>query len=180
MKKFLTVTGICLGIGILILTLAMPVVSWMQQEVGINVSGDSITWNKVKDASQGDSLTDGIVVMGSYVYDSAASDWNRTRGDASGNMFIKIIGDVLASTMVTDQKSVTTTPALIVASNTDRQEIILQNIYTVDAYCGNTGVTISDGFLLKAGTTFVDNVFSGAYYCVVGSATTTVSYREID
>lgn len=85
-----------------------------------------------------------------------------------------------ASTITTNQVTVDTTSGgvLIKASNTSRKEILIQNIGSTDMFCGNTGVSATTGFKIAASATYIDDRFTGAYYCIVASGSTTAAYRE--
>lgn len=97
--------------------------------------------------------------------------------DLQGNIRTTTIG---SATIVTGQVTVDTTVGgvLVKAALNGRKELIIQNIGATDMYCGNTGVTITTGFKIAAGVSFVENRFNGAYYCIVGAGTTTAAYRE--
>ena len=73
---------------------------------------------------------------------------------------------------------------LLIAANTSRKSLLIQNIGSFAMFCGNTGVTTSGatgGEKIDIGANFLDDtaVFNGAVYCIGSGGTTTAAYREV-
>lgn len=78
----------------------------------------------------------------------------------------------------TGQTSVANTSTQIIAANTARAAVVISNPGTADVYIGNTGVTISTGHWLGAGTAITLPVTT-AVFGVVATGTQTVTYMEL-
>jgi len=76
---FIGITLIFFGFLISILSID-TVRSQIAQKVGITVAQSPIQWNDVKDAAQGDNLTNGILASGIYAFDGV--NWDRARATA--------------------------------------------------------------------------------------------------
>ena len=78
------------------------------------------------------------------------------------------------------QVSVTTSPTLIRATNTDRISIIVKNHGLEDVYIGFTDtVTTDTGFKLESGAAVSFDVYLGPIYAVASTGTQKVSYMEV-
>jgi len=66
--------------------------SQVMQVSGLAVAQSTILWNHLKDAAQGDDLTNGVGAMGMYGWDGA--NFDRIRVNASGAMQAEIVGAV--------------------------------------------------------------------------------------
>lgn len=77
--------------------------------------------------------------------------------------------------------SMSATQAQIVDENTDRKEVIFQNIGDEDVYLGAVGVTTGNYFLkLAAGDVFIDDRTTIAWYGICASGkTSTIKHFEI-
>ena len=116
------------------------------------------------------------------------SSWDRIRGDTTNGVDVDVTRvqgtvstqDTLGSTMTVGQVSVGTTATQVVASNTSRREVMIQNLdASNDIYCGpDNTVTTTSGFKIPAGAAFIDDKYNGAYFCIA-AATVTVAYREV-
>lgn len=73
-------------------------------------------------------------------------------------------------------------PTLLVAANPSRKTLAIQNQGAVTVYIGDSTVTTSGattGYALAAGTTFVDNASSSAWYAVPASSTAQIYCLEV-
>jgi len=104
------------------------------------------------------------------------------KGDSTWGLDVDITRPpALSSTLTTGQVAVDSTADQIVAANTNRREMVLQNIGGNDAYCGkDSTVSTTTGFWLPVNATFIDDKYNGAYWCITASGvSTTVAYREV-
>ena len=76
---------------------------------------------------------------------------------------------------------VTAGGTLLIAANTSRKSLMIQNIGSFAMFCGNTGLSATTGFKVDTGASFFDDtaVFNGAVYCIGSGGTTTAAYREV-
>lgn len=95
-------------------------------------------------------------------------------GDANGT-FEVIKG---SSSLATGQVTVGATSTLVAAARANRGRIRITMVGAADAFCGNTGVTVTTGDLLAGtkGTTMTIET-NAAVYCVTAT-TVVVSYME--
>ena len=152
----------------------------------LNDGGNSITVDdggttlSVDDG--GGSLTvDGTVTVQQTTHDNLNLNANIQVGNTDVSTTNPVPNKhVLGSTMNVGQVSVGTTATQIVAANTSRMEVMIQNLdATNDIYCGSDNtVTTTSGFKIPAGSAFIDDKYNGAYYCIAG-ATVSVAYREV-
>lgn len=102
---------------------------------------------------------------------------NRTIG--ANDVHEQVVQEAHATTIATNQVSVTTSSTLIVASRVGRRGLTIVNHGTTDVYIGVTGLTTSNGLLLVgvkgAGISLETEA---AIYGIVGTGTQTVSYLE--
>jgi hypothetical protein len=74
----------------------------------------------------------------------------------------------------------TTSAASVLAANSSRVVAIVQNVGSVDVYVGKDGtVTTSNGLLLSAGSTLVDDASTDAWYGITGSGTAALRIVEV-
>lgn len=158
----------------------------------------------VYDGTAWDKWT-GAVTIGSgsvTVVQPTAASLNATIGNASGASAVNIqdggnsitvdgtfyqatqpISIVPTTTMNHAQVSIPVTAGgtLLIAANTSRKSLLIQNIGAFAMFCGNTGLSATTGFKVDIGASFFDDtaVFNGAVYCIGSGGTTTAAYREV-
>jgi hypothetical protein len=98
-----------------------------------------------------------------------------------------MVGEVLVipakGTRVTTNVNVSGgSPTLLVAANPNRKTLVIQNQGSVTVFLGdaNVGTTGADtGFALFAGTAFVDNASTTAWYAVPASSNANINLLEV-
>ena len=85
-------------------------------------------------------------------------------------------GSVLAHGTI----SVAVTATLVVGANTDRTYVIVRNVATNDIYIGGSGVTTSNGYLLRPNDSLIIVLDTTAVYAVSGTASQDLRYMEVD
>jgi hypothetical protein len=88
------------------------------------------------------------------------------------------VNTAVSTTIATDQKTITSTATVIVASNSIRKSILIRNIGAVDIYIGTSAVTTATGFLLKANESIGLDRNTAAIYGRTASTSGTVAYIE--
>lgn len=88
------------------------------------------------------------------------------------------VNTAVSTAFSTDQKTITSTATLIVASNSIRKSILIRNIGAVDIYIGTSAVTTANGFLLKANESIGLDRNTAAIYGRTASTSGTVSILE--
>ncbi len=188
MKK-LRIAGVILVIIItsffLVLSISPTIRSQVSSISGLAVAQSPLQWNNLKDAAAGDALTNGVGCFNPYLYNGTSFD--RVRGDTTYGMWVNIkaipsvgVYTTTSSTIATNQVTVDTTAGGIVikASNASRKSIIIRNQGLVDMYIGPTGVTSSNGLLIKAGESITLDRNTAAIYGITAATSTTAGYLE--
>lgn len=76
----------------------------------------------------------------------------------------------------------TTDAGLLVAASAHRKTVLIQNQGSVTVYLGKSTVTTSGstrGYALFAGSTFVDNASTEAWYVIAASSTAIIHVLEV-
>lgn len=110
----------------------------------------------------------------------AGRQYKALRSNSAGELLVSSEGGQV-STGTVAQVAVGTTATLILASNVNRREVLIENMGINDCYIGfGSGVTTANGFLLPAGTSFSTDKYTGNFYAIRDSATTcSVSVMEL-
>jgi len=78
------------------------------------------------------------------------------------------------------QITVSTSATEVVAANTERQSVLIQNSGSDPVYVGfDNAVTASDGIEVAAGGTYADETYTGDVYAVAGAGTNDVRFQEV-
>ena len=157
------------------------------------VSGSLISGKRVKDAGNiADNSTSGLLSCGNLIWDGSA--WDKWTGASTITGNVTVIQPTASSlnatvvigtttTQTTGQVSIPVTAGgtLLIASNTSRKSLLIQNIGSFAMFCGNTGLSATTGYQVVVGASFLDDtaVFTGAVYCIGSGGTTTAVYREV-
>jgi hypothetical protein len=89
------------------------------------------------------------------------------------------ISDTFRTGQVTVQAASTLiNPTLIVHSHRNRNSVSITNIGGSDMYIGNQNVSTSNGFLLRQGQNFTDNITTDAIYGITATNPTLVCFWE--
>lgn len=68
----------------------------------------------------------------------------------------------------------------VLASNSKRRALTVQNTSTVDIYVGyGPGLTSANGLVLNPGDTLVENVYTGDIYAMTASGSASLPYVEV-
>jgi len=102
------------------------------------------------------------------------STWDRAKGTGGALN----VSTTTSSSISTGQVSVGTLATIIVASNSSRRSVIIRNQGATDMYIGNSGVTTSNGLLIKAGESIFLDRNTAAIYGIVSSGSTTAGYLQ--
>jgi len=90
--------------------------------------------------------------------------YDRTVGDVNAT-------PVLATTIVTADKTIGTSATLIDAGSSGRQSVTMYNAGSNPIYVGPSGVTTANGFLIPVGQSFTADKNTAALYGIVAAGT---------
>lgn len=110
-----------------------------------------------------------------------SADGSRTAipADATNGLDVDVTRTPKGATAFTDP-TCDTSADLLLAANAARKSAILQNVGTVDAYIGPSGVTTSSGLLLAAsGGVLVDDTSTSAWYGITAAGTADIRVCEV-
>lgn len=83
----------------------------------------------------------------------------------------------VGTTIAHGSASVTTTAAQLLATDTGRRSVIVQNLGTDDIWLGGTGITVTNGLRVSPGqAATLDKAPIAAIYAIATSGTQSVSY----
>ncbi len=119
--------------------------------------------------------TGGFLAVHNFYYDPAAGTVKYQRGDDRG-AFVVAKG---SASLATGQVSVGTTATLIRAADTGRTSITVLVGAANGCAFGNSGVTLTTGYLLPATAGATDTTATSAALYGVCTAATTVSYKVV-
>lgn len=123
------------------------------------------------------------VLIGSVAYAATLSALSATgdRGNLASDVYRRIhvndSANIAASSAVT---SIADTATLVATALAGRKKMTIQNLSSSDIYLGGSGVTTSNGLLLKKGDSYTEAIGAGcALYGIVASGTANVRVLQL-
>ena len=123
------------------------------------------------------------VLIGSVAYAATLSALSATgdRGNLASDVYRRIhvndSANIAASSTAT---SIADTATLVATALAGRKKMTIQNLSSSDIYLGGSGVTTSNGLLLKKGDSYTEAIGAGcALYGIVASGTANVRVLQL-
>lgn len=112
-------------------------------------------------------------------YHNSTGFWKPLNTDVDGRLLVSL-SDIEVSTFEIKRVTVDTTADLIDDSNPSRRSITLQNLGPSVLYIGpDNTVTTATGFPVGVGSTFNDDIYTGAWYGIVAAGSAEVAVLEV-
>lgn len=125
-------------------------------------------------------LADEVAIRWSwgFGYNVANKKWLPVLVNSDGRLLVSS-EDSPVSSINQSKVATSTSNALVLASNSDRKQFVIQNVGTSDVYLSfSSDDATTDDFLLVAGATWIENQYFGAVNSIMAAGTSDLRVAE--